>query len=58
MFPELLAGGSLEVLHSLIGHPTVRKLLQVVTLVLGQGQWFQTVGSPNTTVSSVIPKCS
>ena len=56
MFPELLAGGSLEVLHSLTGHPIVRKPLQVATMVLGQGQWLQTVGSPNTTLSSVIPK--
>ena len=37
----LLVGGSLLVLHSLTGPPVVKQLMQMVTMVPGQGGLFQ-----------------
>ena len=39
----LLVGGSLLVLRSLPGPPVVRELMQVATILPGQGWWFWSV---------------
>ena len=39
----LLAGGGLLVPYSLSGSPAIKQLMQMVTLVPGQGGWFQSV---------------
>ena len=36
-FPTLLVGGGLLVLYSLSGSPVIKQLLQMVTMVPGQG---------------------
>ena len=42
----LLVGGGLLVPCSLPGLPVVKQLMQVVTVVPGQGGWFQSVCLP------------
>ena len=42
----LLVGGGLLVLCSLSGPPVVKQFLQMVTMVLGQGERFQSVCFP------------
>ena len=42
----LLVGGSLLVLCSLPGPPVVKQLMQMVSMVPGQGGWFQSVCFP------------
>ena len=42
----LLVGGGLLVLGSLPGPPVVKQLMQIVTMVPGQGGWFQSVCFP------------
>ena len=42
----LLAGGGLLVLYSLSGSPAIKQLMQMVTMVPGQGGWFQSVCFP------------
>ena len=42
----LLVGGSLLVLRSLTGPPVVKQLMQMVTMVPGQGGRFQSVCFP------------
>ena len=42
----LLVGGGLIVPCSLPGPPVVKQLLQMVTMVPGQGEWFQSVCFP------------
>ena len=39
----LLAGGGLLVLRSLPGPPVIKQLMQMVSVVPGQGGWFQSV---------------
>ena len=39
----LPVGGGLLVLCSLTGPPVVKQLIQIVTMVPGQGEWFQSV---------------
>ena len=39
----LPVGGGLLVLCSLPGPPVVKQLIQIVTMVPGQGEWFQSV---------------
>ena len=41
-----LVGGGLLVPYSLPGPPVVKQLMQMVTVVLGQGGWFQSVCFP------------
>ena len=43
----LLAGGSLLVPYSLSGSPVIKQLMQMVTMVPGQGWGFQSVCFPN-----------
>ena len=43
----LLVGGGLLVLCSLPGPPVVKQLMQMVTMVPGQGGWFQSVCFPS-----------
>ena len=42
----LLVGGGLLVLCSLLGPPVVKQLMQMVTMMLGQSGWFQSVCLP------------
>ena len=42
----LLVGGGLLVLYSLSGSPVIKQLMQMVTMVPGQGGWFQSVCFP------------
>ena len=42
----LLVGGGLLVPCSLPGPPVTKQLIQMVTMVPGQGGWFQSVCSP------------
>ena len=42
----LLVGGGLLILCSLPGPPVVKQLMQMVTMVPGQGGWFQLVCFP------------
>ena len=42
----LLVGGGLLVPRSLPGPPVVNQLMQMVTMVPGQGGWFQSVCFP------------
>ena len=42
----LLVGGGLLVPCSLAGPPVVKQLLQIVTMVPGEGGWFQSVRFP------------
>ena len=42
----LLAGGGLLVPCCLPGRPAVKQLMQMVTMVPGQGGWFQSVCFP------------
>ena len=42
----LLAGGSLLVPYSLSGSPVIKQLMQIVTMVPGQGGRFQSVFFP------------
>ena len=42
----LPAGGGLLVLYSLSGSPVIKQLMQMVTMVPGQGGWFQSVCFP------------
>ena len=42
----LLVGGGLLVPRSLPGPPFVKQLMQMVTTVPGQGEWFQSVCFP------------
>ena len=39
----LPVGGGLLVLYSLSGSPVIKQLMQMVTMVPGQGGWFQSV---------------
>ena len=39
----LLVGGGLLVSYSLSGSPVIKQLMQMVTMVPGQGRWFQSV---------------
>ena len=39
----LPVGGGLLVPYSLSGSPVIKQLMQLVTMVLGQGGWFQSV---------------
>ena len=43
---KLLVGGGLLVLCSLPGPPVLKQLMQMVTMVPGQGGWFQAVCYP------------
>ena len=45
-FRTLPAGGGLLVLYSLSGYPAIKQLMQMVTMVPGQGGWFQSVCFP------------
>ena len=40
------AGGGLLVPYSLSGSPAIKQLMQMVTMVPGQGGWFQSVCFP------------
>ena len=42
-FRPLLVGGGLLVPCSLSGPPVIKQLMQMVTMVPGQGGWFQSV---------------
>ena len=42
----LLVGGGLLVLYSLSGTPVIKQLMQMVTMVPGQGGWFQSLCFP------------
>ena len=42
----LPVGGGLLVLCSLAGPPVLKQLMQMVTMVPGQGGWFQSVCFP------------
>ena len=42
----LLAGGGLLVPYSLLGSPVIKQLMQIVTMVPGQGGRFQSVCFP------------
>ena len=42
----LPAGGGLLVPYSLSGSPAIKQLMQMVTMVPGQGGWFQSVYFP------------
>ena len=42
----LQVGGGLLVPYSLSGSPVIKQLLQIVTMVPGQGGWFQSVCFP------------
>ena len=42
----LLVGGGLLVPYSLSGSPVIKHLMQMVTMVPGQGGWFQSVCFP------------
>ena len=42
----LPAGGGLLVQYSLSGSPVIKQLMQMVTMVPGQGGWFQSVCFP------------
>ena len=42
----LLVGGGLLVPYSLSGSPVIKQLMQMVTMVPGQGGWFQSVCFP------------
>ena len=42
----LPAGGGLLVPYSLSGSPAIKQLMQMVTMVPGQGGWFQSVCFP------------
>ena len=42
----LPVGGGLLVLYSLSGSPVIKQLMQMVTMVPGQGGWFQSVCFP------------
>ena len=42
----LLVGGGLLVLYSLPGSPVIKQLMQIVTMVPGQGGQFQSVCFP------------
>ena len=42
----LLVGGGVLVPSSLPGPPVVKQLMQMVTMVPGQGRWFQSVCFP------------
>ena len=44
-------GGGLLVPRSLPGPPVIKRLMQMVTMVPGQGGWFQSVASPNKSTS-------
>ena len=46
-FPTLLVGGGLLVLYSLSGSPVIKQLMQMVTMVPGQGGRFQSVCFPS-----------
>ena len=46
--PTLLAGGGLLVPYSLSGSPAIKQLMQMVTMVPGQGGRFQSVCFPST----------
>ena len=43
---SLLVGGGLLVLYSLSGSPVIKQLMQMVTMVPGQGGRFQSVCFP------------
>ena len=47
LFRTLLAGGGLLVLYSLSGSPVIKQLMQMVTMVPGQGGGFNQCASPN-----------
>ena len=42
----LPVGGALLVLYFLSGSPVIKQLMQMVTMVPGQGGWFQSVCFP------------
>ena len=42
----LLIGGGLLVSYSLSGSPVIKQLMQMVTMVPGQGEWFPSVRFP------------
>ena len=42
----LPVGGGLLVAYSLSGSPVIKQLMQMVTMVPGQGGWFQSVCFP------------
>ena len=46
LFRTLPVGGGLLVPYSLSGSPVVKQLMQMVTMVPGQGGWFQSVCFP------------
>ena len=46
LFQTLLVGGGLLVLCSLLGPPVIKQLMQMVTMVPGQGGQFQSVCFP------------
>ena len=48
----LQAGGGSLVLYSLSGSPVIKQLMQIVTMVPGQGRQFQ-CASPNTTLCNL-----
>ena len=50
LFRTLPLGGGLLVPCSLPGPPVVKQLMQMVTMVPGQGGRFQSVASPNKTI--------
>ena len=45
-FRTLPAGGGLLVPYSLSGSPAIKQLMRMVTVVPGQGGWFQSVCFP------------
>ena len=49
----LLVGGGLLVPYSLSGSPVIKQLMQMVTMVPGQGGWFQ-CASHNTNMQAII----
>ena len=46
----LLVGGGLLVPYSLSGSPVIKQLMQMVTMVPGQGGWFSQCASPNSSI--------
>ena len=51
--PTLPAGGGLLVLYSLSGSPVIKQLMQMVTMVPGQGGGFNQCASPNRRTDTV-----
>ena len=54
--PTLPVGGGLLVPYSLSGSPVIRQLMQMVTMVPGQGGRFQSVCFPNRIMAYFVSK--